>query len=176
MYLISVYFDDKANRILQRYIDQIAERTGNAFMTEKNVPPHMTISSIEARSVEVLIPAFESLHGKLPGGEIQFASVGQLLPYVFYTTPVMNAYLLGLSRQVFKAFCDIPETSISRYYQPFSWLPHVTLGKTLTQEQMQTAFSVMQDQFVPFTAQVTEIGLAKVNPHEDVARFEIRGI
>lgn len=171
MYLISVYFDDKANRILQRYIDQIAERTGNAFMTEKNVPPHMTISSIEARSVDVLIPAFESLHGKLSGGEIQFVSVGQLLPYVFYTTPVMNAYLLGLSRQVFEAFCDIPETSISRYYQPFSWLPHVTLGKTLTQEQMQTAFSVMQDQFAPFTAQVTEIGLAKVNPHEDVVRF-----
>ena len=61
MYLISVYFDDKTNRILQRYINQIAERTGNAFMTEKNVPPHMTISSIEARSVDVLIPAFESL-------------------------------------------------------------------------------------------------------------------
>ena len=44
MYLVSVYFDDKANRVLQRYIDQVAERTGNAFMTEKNVPPHMTIS------------------------------------------------------------------------------------------------------------------------------------
>ena len=173
MYLISVYFDDKANRILQRYIDQIAEKTGNTFMTEKNVPPHMTISSIEARSVEVLIPAFESLHGKLPGGEIQFVSVGQLLPYVFYTMPVMNAYLLGLSRQVFETFHDIPETSISGYYQPFSWLPHVTLGKTLTREQMQTTFSVMQNQFAPFIAQVTEIGLAKVNPHEDVVKFEL---
>lgn len=171
MYLISVYFDDKANRILQRYIGQIAEKTGNTFMTEKNVPPHMTISSIEARSVEMLISTFDSLHGKLSCGEIQFVSVGQLLPYVFYITPVMNAYLLGLSRQVFEAFRDIPETSISRYYQPFSWLPHVTIGKTLTKEQMQIAFSVMQDKFVPFAAQVTEIGLAKVNPHEDVVRF-----
>lgn len=71
MYLISVYFADKANRIMQRYINQIAERTGNTFMTEKNVPPHMTISSIEARSVDALIPAFGSLHGKLSGGEIQ---------------------------------------------------------------------------------------------------------
>ena len=68
---------------------------------------------------------------------------------------------------------DIPETSISRYYQPGSWLPHVTLGKTLTKEQMQTAFAVMQDNFQPFTATITEIGLAKVNPHEDVVRFEL---
>ena len=43
MYLISVYFDDKTNRILQRYIDRIAEETGNRFMTEHNVPPHVTL-------------------------------------------------------------------------------------------------------------------------------------
>ena len=49
----------------------------------------------------------------------------------------------------------------------------MTLGKTLTKEQMQTAFAVMQDNFQPFTATITEIGLAKVNPHEDVVRFEL---
>jgi hypothetical protein len=36
---------------------------------------------------------------------------------------------------------------------------------------MQLALSVMQDQFQVFEATVTEIGLAKVNPHEDVERF-----
>ena len=46
-------------------------------------------------------------------------------------------------------------------------------GETLTKEQMQTAFAVMQDNFQPFTATITEIGLAKVNPHEDVVRFEL---
>ena len=147
MYLVSVYFDEKTNRILNRYIRIIAEKTGNTFMTEHNVPPHMTLSSIEARS--------------------------QLLPYVFFATPVLNDYLQVLTNQVYESTKDIPETSISRYYQPGSWLPHVTLGKTLTKEQMQTAFAVMQDNFQPFTATITEIGLAKVNPHEDVVRFEL---
>lgn len=32
MYLISCYFDEKTNRILQRYIDQAAAKTGNTFM------------------------------------------------------------------------------------------------------------------------------------------------
>jgi phosphoribulokinase len=61
MYLLSVYFDESTNRRLQRYIDLISEKTGNRFMTEHSVPPHMTISSIEARSVDVLIEPFLQL-------------------------------------------------------------------------------------------------------------------
>lgn len=173
MYLISVYFDEKANRILQRYINQLAEKTGNDFMTKNQVPPHMTITSIEARSVEVLEPFFGQLNGKVKAGKIQFVSVGQFFPYVFYATPVLNKYLSELSAQIFETFKDVPETSISKYYKPLSWLPHVTLGKTLEKKQMQEAFQVMQDNFVPFEATVTGIGLAKVNPHEDVARFTL---
>ena len=51
MYLISVYFDDRANKILQGYIDKIALATVNDFMTQHNVQPHMTISDVEERSV-----------------------------------------------------------------------------------------------------------------------------
>ena len=174
MYLISVYFDGKTNRILQKYINQIAQKTENTFMTEKRVPPHMTISSIEARNAEVLIPAFETLKGKLQSGEIQFVSVGQLFPYVMYAAPVLKAYLQKLSSQVYEAVRDIEETSISKFYKPGSWLAHVTLGKTLDKDQMKKAFEVMQENFVPFSATVAEIGLAKVNPHEDVVRFELK--
>lgn len=55
MYLVSVYFDKTAEHILQRYINKIAEKTGNSFMVDNNVPPHMTISEIEARSENVLL-------------------------------------------------------------------------------------------------------------------------
>ena len=69
---------------------------------------------------------------------------------------------------------SIPESTVSRYYKPMSWLPHITLGKTLTKEQMQMAFSVMQESFAPFEATITEIGLARVNPHSDVVRWELK--
>jgi hypothetical protein len=39
---------------------------------------------------------------------------------------------------------------------------------------MQMAFSVMQESFVPFEAAITEIGLAMVNPHRDVVRWELK--
>ena len=173
MYLISIYFDEKTNKILQRYIDRIAEKSGNYFMIENKVPPHMTIASIEARNVNVLKPAFEDLNGKLCAGNMKVVSIGQLFPYVLYATPVMNQKLFDLSGEIYKAFCDIPETTLSEYYKPFSWLPHITLGKTLDKVQMQKAFQTMQEKFIPFKARFGEIGLAKVNPHEDVTKFTL---
>ena len=169
MYLISLYFDEKTNRLLQRFIDKIAQQTGNTFMTEHQVPPHMTVSAVEARSAEQLRPAFEDLCGRLSQGRIRFVSVGQLLPYVMYVTPVLNEYLQELSRSVYDAMGDLPETRVSNYYRPFSWLPHVTMGKTLSKEQMTVAFGVLQ-----FDALVTEVGLAKVNPHVDIVRTKLR--
>jgi len=38
----------------------VAQATGNDFMVANNVPPHLTLSAIEARSVDALVPAFES--------------------------------------------------------------------------------------------------------------------
>ena len=173
MYLISIYFDKQTNKTLQWYIDKIAEKTGNHFMIENRVPPHMTIAAIEARNVDVLKPEFETLNGKLYSGSMKVVSVGQLFPYVMYATPVLNQELFELSKEVYSTFYDIPETKMSEYYKPFSWLPHITLGKTLDKVQMQKAFQAMQESFVPFTAQFDEIGMAKVNPHEDVGRFKL---
>lgn len=173
MYLISVYFDNTTTKRMQTLIDQIAAASGNHYMTDKQVPPHLTLSSIEARSVEVLIPAVKELEGTLRRGTVQFVTVGQLFPYVLYTMPVLNPYLQGLSEQVYDAVSTIPETTVSKYYRPHSWLPHVTLGKTLSKDQMRLAFAVVQDKFSVFEAQVTELGLAKVNPHDDVLRFPL---
>ena len=89
MYLISAYFDDYTNKILSRYIEKIADFTGNKFMTDNHVPPH------------------------------------------------------------------------------------ITRGKKLTKEQMQIAFTLMQESFMPFQGKITSIGLAKTNPHEDILTIEL---
>ena len=173
MYLITAYFDNETNKRIQTLINHTAAATGNSFMTANHVPPHMTISSIEARNAEVLIPSVNNLRSTLHQGTIRFVSTGQLLPYVLYITPVLNAFLLELSNQVYDAVSEIPETTVSRYYRPLSWLPHVTIGKTLSKEQMRQAFAVVQEKFTVFDGRITQIGLAKVNPHEDVLRYHI---
>ena len=57
MYLISVYFDDKSNKIISNYINKIAQKTGNTFMTDNHVPPHLTIMSVEVREDKRTDPA-----------------------------------------------------------------------------------------------------------------------
>ncbi len=172
MYLISAYFDANTNKILQKYIDNIAAASGNRFMVDNNVPPHLTLSAIEAKSVDVLVPAFEDLRGRITSGEIEIVTIGQIMPKVIYAAPYLNNYLNELSKDIYSAFADISETTISKYYKPLSWLPHITLGKTLTISQLQEAFKVTQD-FKPFTGQIVKIGLAKVNPHDDVSVIDI---
>jgi 2'-5' RNA ligase len=172
MYLVSAYFDSETNKILQGYINKIAAATGNDFMVRNNVPPHLTLSAIEARGVDVLLPAFDSLAGEIKQGEISIITVGQLMPQVIYVAPYLNDYLSNLEQRVFDCLAGIPETTVSNYYKPFSWLPHITLAKTLTREQMLDAVKVMQD-FKSIKAKIVKIGLAKVNPHEDVSEISL---
>ncbi len=173
MYLISAYFDDKTNKKIESFITKIAEQTGNTFMTDNHVPPHLTISALEARNEVVLLPYMDRLSDKLEAGTVQMVSVGALFPYVLYMTPVLNGYLQNLSQRVYDIFTPIEEVSVSRFYQPMQWLPHVTLGKTLTKEQMQTAFRIMQESFAPMEGRIERIGLAKTNPHEDIVEINL---
>lgn len=173
MYLISAYFDEHTNQTINRHIRQIAEKTKNSFMIDKQVPPHLTISSIEARQGEVLFPYMEKLQGNIVQGSIQMVSVGMFFPYVMYLTPVLNHYLLDLSQQIYNAVSNIPEVSVNRFYQPMNWLPHITLGKTLTKKQMQLAFAVMQESFAPLEGRIIKIGLASTNPHRDLLCWEL---
>lgn len=171
--MVSIYFDENTNKIIQRYIKKIAEQTGNSFMPDHNVPPHMTISSVEARSGDILIPYIKQLENKLAGGTISFISVGAFFPYVLYMTPVLNEYLQDLSKKIYNEVSLVPETTVSRLYRPMQWFPHVTLGKTLNKEQMQIAFRIMQEGFQPFEAKVVRLGLAKTNPHEDIFFYDL---
>ena len=102
MYLISAYFDENTNKILKHLQQRIADKTGNDFMIRNNVMPHLTLSSIEARNVDVLIPTFEKVcREKLQPLEekgivnvnntINIVSVGQLFPRVTLPQPRSRA-------------------------------------------------------------------------------------
>ena len=179
MYLISAYFDENTNKILKYLQQRIAYKTGIDFMIRNNVMPHLTISAIEARNVDVLITAFEKVcREKLQpldekgvvniNNTINIVSVGQLFPRVIYAAPVLNEYMMNLSISIYNEFATIPETNISKFYQPYSWMPHITLGKCLDKEQMRQAFAVLQDLFMPIDGWIAKIGLSTVNPYREV--------
>lgn len=173
MYLISIYFDEETNKTIQRYINQMAEKTGNTFMTDGKVPPHITISALETKHEEHVIKVLEKAINRMKIESLQWVSVGQFFPYVIYLTPVLNEYLHSMSQEIYQSLKEIEETEISPYYRPFQWLPHTTIGKKLSPEEMQIAFETLQKNFTIFSGKVTKIGLAKTNPYRDVACWEL---
>ena len=49
MYLVSIYFDEKADARIRSYIKQVAKHTGNGYMVEDEVPvsyTHLTLPTI----------------------------------------------------------------------------------------------------------------------------------
>jgi len=173
MYLVSIYFDEKTNKILQGYISQVAKATGNRVMLDGKVPPHITISAFETKHPEKAIEKLDEITKKLSQGNLQWASVGAFFPYVLYLAPVLNEYLHDLSVKVYGGIGNLEETKLSPYYQPFHWLAHTTIGKKLEKEEMLAGFSVLQKNFVPLKGKVVRIGLAKTKPYQEIRNWEL---
>ncbi len=164
MYLITAYLDDKSTKELQSIIDEIATAAGNDFMTANNVMPHLTVSAFDERSEDATIALFEKMEERLYSDEIIIPSVGVFLPYVIYAEAVKNEYLLNLSKDIFNILDSNEDTRINKYYKPYNWIPHITLGKKLEKEELHVAFNIVQDRFCPITARITSFGLSKPNP------------
>ena len=173
MYLISAYFDEDTNNRIQQYINQVAKKTGNTYMLDGEVPPHVTISSFETSNIEQVIPLLEQRSVGLQQGTIQWTSISAFLPYVLYLAPVLNEYLHKLSVELTSCLKQAKDIRLNPYYQPFSWMPHTTIGKKLSKDEMLIAFEVLQHQFGPFQGKITKIGLAKTNPYSDIVTIDL---
>ena len=174
MYLVSIYFDEKTNERLKSYIEQVAKKTGNRFMIEGNVPPHITVGAFESKaSEEELVEALQTKLSGMKTGKVQLVSVGTFQTSSIFISAVYNEYLHEMCKSVCHALENVDNTVIRRNYQPFHWLPHVTIGKTLSREQQLAAFEELQHSFGPLEASVVKIGLSKTNPYMDICTWEM---
>ncbi len=177
MYLVSLYFDEKTNQRLEKYIQQVAKRTGNIFMTEGNVPPHITVGAFESKLpqdelVRILQPVFADLYSDL----VHLVSVGTFQTSSIYLSAVYSAYLHEVCKSVNEVLENVENTVLRKNYQPFNWLPHVTIGKTLTKEQQRAAFAELQESFGMIEAKAVDVGLSRTNPYRDILRVPLRSI
>lgn len=176
MYHVSIYFDMKTETRMRDYIKKVAEATGNAYMSDAAVPPHITLSALECEKEDELVNQLDSLVSSLTSGILQWVSVGVFLPGVIFLQPVLNEYLQGLAQQVYDCLQQVEGVKVRPCYKPFSWLPHSTVAKKLTSGQLRQAFEVLQQEFGVFEGKVVRVGLAKMNPHREIASWELKNV
>ncbi|MBQ4283324.1 MAG: 2'-5' RNA ligase family protein, partial [Lachnospira sp.] len=158
---------------LGQIMKSVAVKTGNTFMTDNNVPPHITVSAIniDDEQLDEIVEAMDREIITMKSGEVYFATVGQFMPKVIYVAPVLNQYLHNMAECVYETV-NLEGVSVSKYYRPFQWMPHVTIAKTLEKEQMKKAFDEMQNTWGAFSGKVTKIGLAKTNPYREIKLWQ----
>lgn len=173
MYLVSIYFDDKTSKIIQGLINKVAAKSGNSFMIDGNVPPHITIASFQAQEERRIIELLDEKIKVIKSGTITFASIGVFKSSVIYMAPVLNEYLHDLSVSINDGISSLENILISRYYVPFQWIPHATIGKKLNNEQLILAFQELVKEFSIFNGTVERIALSKTNPYKDIAVWNL---
>ena len=173
MYLISLYFDNETQEKLRTLMERVARRTENRFMQDNHVPPHITVAAVETKCEDELLIRVEKIANNLKCDKIQFVSVGTFSTRVIFVQPFLNEYLQQLSITLTQKLEQIDETILSSYYKPFNWLPHCTIAKQLSKDEMQKAFSELLQHFTPVNGYVTQIGVSKTNPHRDLRVWEL---
>ena len=174
MYLVSIYFDEKTEQNMRSFINQVAKVTGNTFMLDGNIPPHITLLGFQGKDETEIIRLLDEGIKDIESDSIYFGSVGEFKGQVIYLQPILSEYLHQLSQKVYHIYKDKEDISFSPFYKPFSWIPHMSIGKHLEEGQLMEAFRYLVKNFVPMEAQVTRIGIAKTNPHRDIKIYEIK--
>jgi len=174
MYQISINFDDKANHQIKQYITNIARKSGNSYMLNAKVPPHITISIFNTQNVDNIISSIDENIHKFSSNTIQWVGIGVFFPYVIYLQPLLNQYLHSISCTMHNIIKLSPDVSTSKYYEPFNWLPHTTVGKKLSKTEMLDAFSTLQNSFSIFNGNVTKIILTKTNPYTEIKCWDLK--
>ena len=172
MYLISIYFDSNTNDIIKSYIKEVCRVSGNMFMVENDVPAHITLSAFETLHEDIVLNNLKRVMKELSKDKIEWVTVGTF-PTVIFIQPVLNEYIHNMSSVIYDSIKNVPDTKVSKYYKPFSWLPHVTIAKQLSQEEMTKAFETLQKSFRVFEGEVVRIELAKKKPYRVIASWEL---
>lgn len=173
MYLISLYFDDETEKKICSFINKAAEKSNNYFMIDGNVPPHVTISSFYGKDEKRIIDSLGGIIEKFRADDLQWVSVG-CFPGVLYLAVVLNEYLHSISVDIYDVINKLEGVNISRKYRPFQWLPHTTVAKSLSEEQINVVFAEIQKEFSVFQGKVVKIGLACTNPYHDIKVWELK--
>lgn len=173
MYLISIYFDENTNNRIKSYMKEVCSASGNMFMMENDVPAHITLSAFETLHEETVLNSLNYVVNGLSKDKIEWVTVGTF-PTVIFIQPVLSEYLHNLSNVIYDSIVNVPNTKISKYYKPFSWLPHATIAKQLSEDEMRTAFDVLHKSFGIFEGQVVRIELAKKNPYCIISTWELK--
>jgi 2'-5' RNA ligase len=172
-YAIVLYFDDATNKIIGNMIERTATLSGNSYMLDINIPPHVTLGCFLSDEQSDLLEKVKSFAKSVTPFKMIFNTIGAFEPYVLFASPVKDECLTQMNNALHKLLLNDYEPAENANYLPDRWMPHCSLAVRLDAEQFAKAKAIESEIDLPFTARVTKIALAKCNPYNVMATWNI---
>lgn len=172
-YAVVLYFDNETDNIIRQYMSLAADVSGNRYMMDNHIPPHITVAAFSVDDVVPVLSEMLGLEGKIAQGGIVLESVGSFSPNVIYLQPSLDSYLMMAAIEVRQALSRI--VALDPLYTPPRWFPHVSLAVKLTQAEHNEALAAVRERFEPISGGVVRLGIMKCNPFRPMANWALRG-
>lgn len=143
-YAVSLHFTPDVNEIITSAVKSIAEVTGNSFIIENKIPPHVTIGAFHAAKEDEpkLIQMVEEFAKSQKSGIIQFKEIGNF-----------NSKVLFLKPEI--------------------WFPHTTLATRLNQRQFEKTSKIAESIKLPLEAEINEVAVYQCSPFAELKHLSL---
>ena len=178
-YAVSLHFSQKVNEIVISTSQAIADKTGNSFMIENKIPPHITIGAFHAAREEEakLLQLVEDFaRGQKAGHKavtVQFSEVGNFNGKVLFLQPEKNNFLSEINKKLHTLLLPEFEKAENGYYLPDIWFPHTTLATRLNQSQFSAAEKVAKQITLPLEAAIEELAVYQCSPFLELKKYKL---
>lgn len=172
-YAVSLHFSQKVNDIVISTLQAIADETGNRFMIENKIPPHITIGAFHAAREEEakLLQLVEGFSQGQKAGSVQFSKVGDFNGKVLFLQPEKNLFLSKINKELHTLLLPEFEKAENGYYLPDIWFPHTTLATRLNQSQFSAAEEIAKKISLPLEAPIEELAVYQCSPFLELKKF-----
>jgi len=178
-YAVSFHFSQDVNEIIFNTMSSIAELTGNDFMIENKVPPHITIGAFhgtkdsEEHLMQIVEEFTKAQKSTIQSGAVSFTEVGNFNGKVLFLKPEKDAFLSETNKKLHEVVLPEFEAGENGYYVPEIWFPHTTLGTRLNQSQFGKAVELAGKISLPLEVKIKDIGVYQCSPFLELKRFPV---
>jgi 2'-5' RNA ligase len=159
----TLYFDLETDAAIRRLWQAIEDAGFPSAMLNLEFRPHLTLAVCETMDLDTLRGELPRLVAATHPLAVTFHSLGAFTVKegVVYLGVTVTRDLLDLHDQLWKLL-TANSTGNSSYYLPGIWVPHVTLGYGLPQEQVGSVINLLLKSPLPVIGMVTELVVTDV--------------
>jgi 2'-5' RNA ligase len=174
-YAVSLHFTPDVNEIITTAVKSIAVVTGNSFIIENKIPPHVTIGAFHAAKEDEtkLIQMVEEFTKSQKPGIIQFKEIGNFNGKVLFLKPEKDGFLSQINAELHSILLPEFEKAENGYYLPKIYFPHTTLATRLNHSQFEKAFKIAESINLPLDTEINEIAVFQCSPFAELKHLSL---